>query len=367
MTEQTKFPLVDLAAVHRELGDELEEAVLEVTRSGRFVGGKWVAAFEETFAAYLGVREVVGLANGTDAIELAVRALEIEPGAEVLVPANTFIATAAAIVRAGCRPRFVDVHDDTGLIDLRSCEERVSGLTRAIVPVHLYGRMVEMDAVMEFAARHSLAVIEDAAQAHGARRAGRKAGAIGHVGCFSFYPGKNLGAFGDAGAAVTNDPETAERLRLLHDHGRRGQTNHQRVGFNSRLDPIHAAVLSVKLPHLDRWNEQRRAAANWYREALPPEILDSAMPEPAADVHHVFPILLDNRDALMSRLTDDGIQVGIHYPEPLPRTPAFAPCADWCPVAVSRADRQLSLPMHPHLGADDTAVISAIVRDALSD
>jgi dTDP-4-amino-4,6-dideoxygalactose transaminase len=341
--------------------------VLEVTRSGRFVGGKWVAEFEEAFAAYVGVREVVGVANGTDAIELAVRALEISPGAEVLVPANTFIATAAAIVRAGCRPRFVDVHEHSGLIDLRCCEERVSALTEAIVPVHLYGRMVEMDPVMAFAGRHHLAVIEDAAQAHGAARARRKAGGIGHVGCFSFYPGKNLGAFGDAGAAVTNDPATAERLRLLHDHGRRGQTNHQLVGFNSRLDPIQAAVLSVKLRHMERWNEQRRAAASWYREALPAEILDGMMSEPAADVHHVFPILVDDRDLLMSRLADAGVQTGIHYREPLSRTPAFAPCADWCPIAESRADRQLSLPMHPHLGPDDTELISAIVAHALSD
>jgi dTDP-4-amino-4,6-dideoxygalactose transaminase len=225
--------------------------------------------------------------------------------------------------------------------------------------------MVDMQAVMAFAERHSLVVIEDAAQAHGAHRDGRRAGTLGHAACFSFYPGKNLGAFGDAGAVVTGDPAIAERLRMLHDHGRRGQTHHARVGFNSRLDPIQAVVLEIKLRHLDEWNERRRAAAGWYREALPAEIVDPPLEDASADVHHLFPIMLDDRDAVIDRLEAAGVQTGIHYAEALTRTPAFAPSPDECPVAERRADRQLSLPMHPHLSRADTEQIAEFVAAAI--
>jgi dTDP-4-amino-4,6-dideoxygalactose transaminase len=381
----SRYPLVDLAAVHRELGDELERAVLDVVRSQNFIGGPRIAAFEAAFAGYLGVAEVVGVANGTDALELALRALEIEPGAEVLVPANTFIATAEAVVAAGAVPRFVDVDGDSGLLDLRSCEDQVNARTRAVIPVHLYGRMAEMDAVLSFAQRHALAVIEDAAQAHGAQRAGRRAGTIGHAGCFSFYPGKNLGAFGDAGAVVTNDPTVAERLRLLRDHGRRGRNHHAVVGMNSRLDPLHATVLAAKLPHLDRWNEQRRTAAGWYRDALPEELLDWRSDDPLADVHHLFPIITAERDAVAQRLAQAGVQTGVHYSELIPRTPAFSDgsaafsdgggtfsdgdtpsdAGDAFPAAARRARSQLSLPMHPHLTREDTEFIASVVGSAI--
>lgn len=361
----TRYPLVDLGAIQRELGDELEAAVLEIVRDQQFVGGARIAAFEDAFAHWLGVAEAIGMGNGTDALELALRAVDLSPGAEVLVPANTFIATAEAVVAAGGVPRFVDVDPDSGLIDLDSAAERVTERTEAIIPVHLYGRMVEMDAVLDFAAQRRLAVIEDAAQAHGAQRGGRRAGTIGHIGCFSFYPGKNLGAFGDAGAAVTDDPALAERLRLMRDHGRRGRHRHVVIGFNSRLDPIHAAVLSVKLPHIDRWNDQRRAAVGCYRDALPVELIDWISPDPGADVHHVFPIMVDDRDALAAALTQAGIQNGIHYPVPVPNTEAFAHIGDHCPVAEQRAQRQLSLPMHPHLSEQDARFIAGVVTDAL--
>ncbi len=359
------LPLVDLAGVQRELGDELEAAVLEVIRSQNFIGGQRIASFEAAFAEYLGAKEVIGVANCTDALELAIRALDIEPGGEILVPANTFIATAEAVCAAGAVPRFVDVNEDDGLIDLDSCQERLSERTRAIIPVHLYGRMVDMDAMMAFASRHNLAVIEDAAQAHGAERDGRRAGTVGQIGCFSFYPGKNLGAFGDAGAAVTNDTALAVRLRLFRDHGRQGRSHHEVIGFNSRLDPLHAAVLEVKLPHLDSWNARRRQGAGWYREALPASVLDGTSDEPRADVHHLFPIMTDERDALAQRLADADVQTGIHYRVPLPSTPAFAADAEGCPVAEQRARRQLSLPMHPHLRREDVDFISGVVRGFL--
>lgn len=361
----TRLPLVDLQALHDELGPELEAVALEVIRSQQFIGGERIASFERAFAGYLGATHVIGLANGTDALELALRALEVGPGAEVLVPANTFIATAEAVIAAGARPRFVDVNADSGLIDLDSCAERVNERTRAVIPVHLYGRMVDMEPVSSFATRHGLAVVEDAAQAHGAVRSGRHAGTIGEIGCFSFYPGKNLGAFGDAGAAVTEDAALADRLRLLRDHGRRGRHQHEMIGFNSRMDPLHAAVLEVKLAHLDRWNDQRRSAAECYREMLPADALDWTADDPAADVHHVFPIMTEDRDGLAERLGQAGVQSGVHYRQTIPGTPAFAAFTDPCPVADRRARRQLSLPMHPHLTRDDAQLISELVGSFL--
>jgi dTDP-4-amino-4,6-dideoxygalactose transaminase len=355
------IPLVDLAAVQRELGDELEAAVLDVVRSFQFVGGERIAQFEGAFADYLGVGDVVAMANGTDALEMALRALEVGPGDEVLVPANTFIATAEAVVAVGASARFVDVDARSGLIDLDSAAEQLTERTSAMIPVHMYGRMVDMDACRAFAARHGLAVIEDAAQAHGARRDGCMAGTVAEIGCFSFYPGKNLGAFGDAGAAVTNDPRLAERMRLLRDHGRRGRHNHEIVGFNSRMDPVHAAVLTVKLSHLDRWNERRRQAAEWYRTLLPEPVLDWRADVPEADVHHLFPIIVSAREALAALLGEADVQTGIHYPRTVPSTRAFGSVVGPFPAAEGRAEAQLSLPMHPHLEREHVEQIAGIV------
>jgi dTDP-4-amino-4,6-dideoxygalactose transaminase len=317
---QRTLPLVDIAAIHRELGTELEAGVLAAVRRGQFAGGPGVSAFEQAFADYLGCAEAVGLSNGTDALELAVRALALSPGAEVLMPANTFIATAEAVVCAAAVPVFVDVDPDSGLSDLDGAADQVSSRTELIIPVHLYGRMVDMDAVRAFAQRHRLAVVEDAAQAHGAARNGRRAGTAGEIGCFSFYPGKNLGAFGEAGAAVTGDPALAERLRVMRDHGQRGRYNHEMLGFNCRMDPIQAAVLSVKPPHLDEWYERRRRA---------------------------------------------GVQTGIHYPQPVPRTPPFARTGAF-PVAEHGARHQLSLPMHPHLQREDVEQVAALIAGVSS-
>ncbi len=354
---------VDLGAVHDALGSELEAALLSVVRAQRFVGGEEIAAFERAFADWLGAEAVIGVGNGTDAIELVLRALGIGEGDEVLVPANTFIATAEAVAATGARARFVDVEPDTGLLDLASCAERVGHATKAVVPVHLYGRMADMKAVGAFAREHGLRVVEDAAQAHGARRDGRTAGTAGDAGCFSFYPGKNLGAFGDAGAIATADPEVAERVRLMRDHGRRGRDRHDVVGRNSRLDTVQAAVLAVKLPHLEGWNAARRRAAERYRELLPAELLDHDGGPEGSESHHLFPILVDDRDRLAAELKERGIPTGVHYRAALTRTGAFGAGADPCPVAEERADRQLSLPIHPHLTGDDVVRVAESVAE----
>jgi dTDP-4-amino-4,6-dideoxygalactose transaminase len=360
-----QLEMVDLRALHVELGAEIEEAMLRVIRGGRHVGGPEIDAFEEAFASFLGVRHAVALANGTDALQLALLASGVGRDDEVLVPGNTFVATAEAVVAAGAVPRFVDVAVDTGLIDLQGAEARITARTKAVIPVHLYGRMVDMEPVMTFARRHDLSVIEDAAQAHGANRHGRCAGTIGDVGCFSFYPGKNLGAIGDAGAVVTNDSSTADRIRLYRDHGRRGHDEHVIAGFNSRMDPIQAAVLRVKLPHLERWTDARREVASRYRTGLA-SLLDWAGGDPQAEVHHVFPILVEGRDELARSLRERGIPTGVHYRQVVAATPAFSSSTDDCPVAQERARRQLSLPIHPHLEDSDACRIVDAVSNLAS-
>jgi dTDP-4-amino-4,6-dideoxygalactose transaminase len=357
-----RIPLVDLAAVHADLADQLEAAIRRVCRRGSFVGASEVAGFERDFADYLGVRHVVAVANGTDALELALRAHGIGAGDEVIVPANTFIATAEAAAATGAAVRFADVYPASGLLDPASCEERIGSRTRALIPVHLYGRVVEMEPVLELADRYDLVVVEDAAQAHGASADGVRAGAAGSAGCFSFYPSKNLGALGDGGALSTNDDELADRLRLLRDHGRRGADVHEISGHNSRMDEIQAAVLKVKLPYLDGWNERRRQVAQRYRQSLEPEMLDWMAPVPEAEVHHLFPILIDDRDRLAAELARQGIDTGVHYRHPLPSTPAFSSSEDSCSVAGERAARQLSLPMHPYLWDDDVEKVIAALR-----
>jgi dTDP-4-amino-4,6-dideoxygalactose transaminase len=356
--------LIDLAAVHAEIGDELEAAVLRVCRSQQFVGGVEVERFEQELAEYLDIRHVVGVASGTDALELSLRALGVGPRDEVLIPANTFVATAEAVAAVGARPRFVDVDPASGLLDLASCEERLSSATRAIVPVHLYGRVVDMEGVLGFAAEHDLEVVEDAAQAHGARRGGRAAGTFGRAGCFSFYPTKNLGAFGEAGAVATDDDAVADRIRLLRDHGRRDHETHVLSGRNSRLDAIQAAVLRVKLPHLDRWASARRRIAERYRQLLPAGLLDWRSEDPGAESHHVFPVLHDDRDGLAAHLARAGVQTAVHYRLPLTVTPAFRTMADPCHGAELRAARQLSLPIHPYLEAAQVAHIAATAARA---
>lgn len=362
LTRHAQF--VDLAAGYQELRDDIDAAIRRVCESSAFVGGPDVEAFEREWAGYTGAPHAIGVANGTDAIELVLRALDLPAGSAVLVPANTFVATAEGVVAAGLEPRFVDVEADSGLIDLGHCRQLLDERVEAIIPVHLYGRLVDMAAVATFADVHGLVVVEDAAQAHGARRHGTHGGSTGVAGTFSFYPGKNLGAFGDAGAIITADGGLAERVRLLRDHGRAGTGDHSVVGRNSRLDTLQAAVLRAKLPHLDAWNERRRRVADTYRTVLPPDLLDwPGCDSHESESHHLFPVLVDDRDEIADALRRRGVPTAVHYRRVLPATTAFGATVGQHPNAERRADRQISLPIHPHLAEPDAMRVAELVTE----
>ncbi|HEV3470435.1 MAG TPA: DegT/DnrJ/EryC1/StrS family aminotransferase [Pyrinomonadaceae bacterium] len=367
-------PFVDLQAQYRAIKSEIDEAIQRVLDTSAFVLGREVEEFERAFAAYVGAEFCVGVANGTAAIQLALEACGVGPGDEVIVPANTFIATAEAVSAAGARPVFADCDPDTSNISAREIERAVTPRTRAVIPVHLYGRPADLDPIFETAARRRLLVIEDAAQAHGARYRGRRVGALGRAGCFSFYPGKNLGAYGEGGAVVTNDPEVARRVRMLRDHGSVRKYRHEVVGYNSRLEGIQGAVLGVKLRHLERWNALRRAHAARYRELLADLERAGALrlPREAAGeehAYHLFVIQSEARDELQKHLHEAGVQTGIHYPVPVHLQPAYAALGhregDF-PEAERQARRVLSLPMYAELtyaqlGRVADAIESAVV------
>src|SRR5215212_3944830 len=350
-------PFVDLQAQYRSIKAEVDAAVQRVLDTSAFILGREVEAFERAFAEYVGARECVGVSNGTAAIQLALQACGVGPGDEVVVPANTFFATAEAVSTAGATPVFADCDPVTYNIDAGRIEEVITERTRAVIPVHLYGQPADLDAVFEIAERHNLVVIEDAAQAHGARYKGKRVGPLGRAGCFSFYPGKNLGAYGEGGAVVTNDKEVARRVRLLRDHGSEQKYRHEVVGYNFRLEGIQGAVLGVKLKHLDRWNELRRQHAARYRKLLAPHagaglLTLQGESRDAESVHHLFVIQADARDSLQRFLSAAGVQTGIHYPVPVHLQPAYASLGhkegDF-PVAERQAQRLLSLPMFAEL------------------
>ncbi len=362
-------PFVDLQAQYRSIKAEVDEAVQRVLDTSAFILGREVEAFERAFGEYVGASECVGVSNGTAAIQLALQACGVGHGDEVIVPANTFFATAEAVSTAGATPVFVDCDPVTYNIDAARIEEVVTERTRAVIPVHLYGQPADLDAVFEVAERHNLLVIEDAAQAHGARYKGGRVGARGAAGCFSFYPGKNLGAYGEGGAVVTNDAGVARRLRMLRDHGSEQKYRHELVGYNMRLEGIQGAVLNVKLKYLDDWNALRRGHAARYRELLAP-LADSLVLPSEADyaehVYHLFVVQTDARDSLQRYLSAAGVQTGIHYPVPVHLQPAYAPLGhkegDF-PNAESQSRRALSLPMFAEL----TEHQLKYVADALAD
>jgi dTDP-4-amino-4,6-dideoxygalactose transaminase len=361
----TSVPFVDLGALHEGLTAELDAAWREIRTTSAFVGGRFVEHFEQAWAEYCGVKHAVSVANGTDAIELALRALGIGGGDEVIVPANTFIATAEAVAAAGATPRFVDVVPATLLMSPDAVQAAINPRTAALVAVHLFGQPADMDALRSLCDRNGLALIEDAAQAHGARWCGGRAGSLGDVGCFSFYPGKNLGAFGDGGAVTTDDPGLAERVRSLSDHGRASEDRHFHpvVGMNSRLDAVQAAVLAIKLPHLDEWNTRRQRCAAHYQRRLagaPVELL--ATDEQAECVLHLFVVRSAARDELIQRLSRRGIGFGIHYPVPCHRQSPFLESSQPCLPEVERASPEIiSLPMHPHLREDQIDQVAEVV------
>ncbi|RAX50692.1 erythromycin biosynthesis sensory transduction protein eryC1 [Arthrobacter sp. AQ5-05] len=358
-TEQTthSIPLVDLRAQQAEVNDEVTQGLAEVFGNTSFIGGHQVADFEHAYADFLGARHCLGASNGTDALELALRAAGIEAGDEVILPANTFIATAEAVCRIGAVPVLVDVDPEYLLIDPAAVADAVTERTRAIMPVHLYGQSAFIEALEPIAAAHDLAIIEDAAQAQGARRHGRTAGTIGLAAGTSFYPGKNLGAAGDAGAVITNDPALAERARILGAHGSAAKYEHDVVGFNARMDTVQAVVLNAKLKRLAGWNAQRRLAAERYAELLH-ELPGVVVPRSAPgneDVWHLYVIRVPERDRVLKALNEAGIGAGIHYPYPLHLTKAFASLgqpAGSFPVAELAATRILSLPLYPHITAE---------------
>ncbi|HYX28414.1 MAG TPA: DegT/DnrJ/EryC1/StrS family aminotransferase [Pyrinomonadaceae bacterium] len=356
--------LVDLNAQYDSIKPEIDAAINDIIQRSAFVGGKEVADFEADFAAYCEVKACVGVGNGTDAIYLALRAMGIGPGDEVITVAHTFIATSEAISMTGARPVFVDIKEDTMLMDPSLIEPAITPRTKAIVPVHLYGQPCDMDAIMRIAERRGLKVIEDAAQAHGARWRGRRVGSLGDAATFSFYPGKNLGAYGDAGAVVSNDADLIERIRMLANHGRLEKYTHKMEGVNSRLDGMQAAILRVKLRHLDEWNEARRRHADFYFETLSGGDLHlPVVSEHAEPVWHLFVVRLGDREALQAALKSDGIATGIHYPVPLHRQPAYDDYKIDNPLLVTErvAAKVVSLPMYPELTATELEqIVNAI-------
>lgn len=365
------IPYQDLSAHHAPLREEFSAAIESVIDAGAFAGGKFVEAFETDFAKYCDCREAIGVGSGTEALWLALKALGIGPGDEVITVSMTFIATAEAITMTGATPVFVDIEEGTYTMDASKLDAVVTPRTKAIIPVHLFGQAAEMDPIMHFARQRGLHVIEDAAQAHGARYKGERVGSIGDAGCFSFYPGKNLGAFGEAGAVVTQDPKLAEKIRVLRDHGQQKKYEHRVVGWNARMDGIQAAVLQIKLRHLDRHNEQRRQLASIYDRQLVG--LDSIIrPErfrSSEHVYHVYAIQIEDRQLLIETFQRRGIGYGIHYPIPVHLQDAYEDLGyrrgDF-PVSERCADQFLSLPMFPELEPGQIELVADATREALA-
>lgn len=364
-------PFLDLAAQQAEIADDVLTVWRQQLASAAFIGGPEVEAFESEYADYIGVRHVVGVSNGTDALELAYRAVGVEPGDEIIMPANTFIATAEAASRVGAVPVFVDVDDEFLLIDPDAVAAAITPRTRVIAPVHLFGQTAPMEPITALAERHGLVVVEDAAQSQGAVGTAGRAGALGAVAATSFYPGKNLGAAGDAGAVMTDDAGIAAVVRNLGAHGSSVKYVHDRIGVNARLDAVQATVLRAKLRRLDGWNAARRAAAARYGQLLG-DIDGVRLPAERPgneDVWHLYVVRVAERDRVMADLGGAGIGSGIHYPTPVPFTEAYASLGipqGAFPVAEAAAGAILSLPMFPHLTAPQQERVAAALRSALS-
>lgn len=361
-------PFVRLDRDDPALLDELMAEVRTVAEESAFIMGRHVEAFEADFAAYCETEHAIGVGSGTDALALTLRALGIGAGDEVIIPANTFIATAEAVSLAGARPRVIDVDPVTGLMTAELVEQALTERVRCVMPVHLYGATVDMDPILELARSSRIAVIEDACQAHGARYKGRRVGSLGDAGCFSFYPAKNLGAWGDGGAVVTDDAVLAARVQLLRSHGERPRYRHRVVGTTARLDGLQAAILRVKLRRLDEWNAQRRWAAEELRRAL--QGADVALPlMPVADgdhVYHLFVIGCDDREGLREHLAARGIASAVHYPVAVHRAEAYADLgleAGSLPVAEAMAERVCSLPIFPGMTSGQIEAVAAAVRE----
>ena len=359
--------LVDLVAQYHSIKDEIDAAVHATLESGHFILGPAVSRFEETIAAYLGVKHAIGLASGTDALVLALRALDIGAGDEVIIPAYTFFATAGTVMSVGATPVFVDIDPASYEMDVTRIEERLTPRTKAIIPVHLYGHPAEMDPILAIARARGLKVIEDNAQAFGATYRGRKTGAMGDIGCLSFFPTKNLGAFGDGGMVVTNDAALAERMRMLRTHGWKKKYYSEEVGYNSRLDALQAAILQAKFPHADAWNEKRRALAHRYNEKLASTGLVTPVErEWGTHVYHLYIVRAAKRDELQTHLRQKGVASEVYYPLP---PHLSVPCQkfgykeDDFPHAEKAARETLALPLYPELTEGQQDEVVAAVRE----
>jgi len=361
-----RVPTLDLGSMSSQLAEELDAVWHGVVASSAFVAGPAVAIFERDWAAYCARRYAVGVANGTEAIELVVRALGIGPGDEVIVPTNTFVATVEAVVLAGATPRLVDVDPRTLVLRASDVDDAITARTAAVIAVDLHGNLPDMNELTRVADDRGIALVEDAAQAHGARWRGRPAGSFGVASCFSFYPGKNLGAFGDAGAVVTDDAALERRIRSLANHGRAesGPNVHERIGRNSRLDTLQAAVLSAKLRVLDEWNGLRRRVAAAYRSQLPPSIAPVEITPGVDSAYHQFVVRVHDRDRVRAALADRDIETGIHYPLPCHRmVPYRAFASGPLPGAEAAATEILSLPMFPHMTGEQLWSVCAGLAD----
>lgn len=366
-----KVPFLNLKAQYSSIEQEVEQSIKAVLQSCAFSGGPYVEKFEQEFAEFCGCTSAIGVGNGTEALWLALLALGVTAGDEVITVPNSFIATAEAISLCGATPVFVDIDETSFTMNPALLEQAITKRTRAIIPVHLYGQTADMDAILAIADKHGLAVLEDACQAHGAEYKGRRAGSLGHAGCFSFYPGKNLGAYGEAGGVVTRDEQLARKIRMLRDHGQTTKYYHQVVGMNGRMDGIQGAVLSIKLKYLQSWNEGRRAHASRYQSLLdgfaavrtPKE-----MPY-ARHVYHVFAARAPEREKLKKSLSEQGIECGVHYPVPIHLQQAYASRKEGIgsfPVAEACAKELISLPMYPELTEEQVRYVCSEIKRNLA-
>ncbi len=363
-----KIPFVDLYAQYTSIKEEMDTAIHNVIRDSAFIGGKYLKSFEDNFARYACAKHCIGVGNGTDALFIALKALGVGNGDEVITTANTFIATSEAITMAGAKVVFVDCDERTYNIDVRKIEKAITGRTKAVIPVHLYGQPADMDAITAIAQKHKLFVIEDAAQAHGALYKGRKIGTLGDMACFSFFPGKNLGAYGDAGAIVTNSDELAKRARMFANHGRVEKYNHEFEGVNSRLDGLQAAILDVKLEYLEKWTERKRAIAKKYNEALKDLVIIPHALTDARHVYHLYVVRVKNRARIIKALSEHEISTGIHYPIPLPFLNAYSYLgykSEDFPVSFSLKDEILSLPIHGSMTDEQVGYVIEKVREVV--
>jgi dTDP-4-amino-4,6-dideoxygalactose transaminase len=359
------IPFVDLKAQYHSIKGEIDAAIQNILESSQFVLGKEVTVFEEEFAAYCQVKHAIGVNSGTSALHLALLAAGIGSGDEVITVTFTFVATVAAIVYTGARPVFVDIDPRSFTMDANQIEKAITPKTKAILPVHLYGQSADMDPILEIARRHQLLVIEDAAQAHGAEYKGRRIGSMGDLGCFSFYPGKNLGAYGEGGAVVTNNPEYNRTIRMLRDWGAEKKYEHVLKGYNYRMEGFQGAILRVKLCHLEAWTEARRAHARHYNELLIGSDLDTpAEMSYARHVYHIYAIRTSQRNALQQALQNKGVQTGIHYPIPVHLLPAYADLGHHTgdfPCSEQAANEVLSLPMYAELTEEQVVGVASAI------